>query len=241
MHLQRGYTPRERRLFCYQSLSPTPALGSGCYRYVTLTAFLSAPHLRLAPDASPTPRRKQPRPFAAAATTQPRSASPIQGPQLLQKYQHRRSQLRQNRADPPPLSPLLLSPPPSLPPILPTHDRARLVFDEMRAGGITPPPEATAALIRALAKGGRGSTEALRPLGDMQASAGAGGRVQRRSTGTEGGGGGGWEDRDTVARSAGFGGAIEACAVHGEWQKAVSLLDEMREVCVCMCYVLCSW
>eukprot|EP00904_Undaria_pinnatifida_P005078 jgi/Undpi1/16/HiC_scaffold_1.g00016.m1 len=99
----------------------------------------------------------------------------------------------------------------------------------MRAGGITPPPEATAALIRALAKGGRGSTEALRLLGDMQASPRAGGRGPRRSPESGGGGGGGWEDRDAAARSAGFDGAIEACAVNGEWQKAVSLLDEMRE------------
>lgn len=109
----------------------------------------------------------------------------------------------------------------------------------MRAGGITPPPEATAALIRALAKGGRGSTEALRLLGDMQASPRAGGRGPRRSPESGGGGGGGWEDRDAAARSAGFDGAIEACAVNGEWQKAVSLLDEMREVRAFFCAFVC--
>lgn len=121
------------------------------------------------------------------------------------------------------------------------------MFDEMRSNGIVPPPEATAALIKALAKGGRGSSEALRLLGDMRAQAstpqqqqqqGGGGRVYLG--GMSGGAAEAEADRErseAAAQSAGFGGAIEACAANGEWQKAVSLLDEMRlvRVCVCVC------
>lgn len=109
-------------------------------------------------------------------------------------------------------------------------NRARQMFDEMRAGGIVPPPEATAALIRALARGGQGSTEALRLLGDMRAGPG-GGRAGGGGSGSgrEGGRGGSSSDA-AAAHKAGFSGAIEACAMNGEWQKAVSLLDEMRQV-----------
>lgn len=113
------------------------------------------------------------------------------------------------------------------------------MFDEMRSNGIAPPPEATAALIKALAKGGRGSSEALRLLGDMRASASmpqqGGGRVYLG--GMPGGAAEAEADRErseAAAQSAGFEGAIEACAVNGEWQKAVSLLDEMRLVRECV-------
>lgn len=111
------------------------------------------------------------------------------------------------------------------------------MFDEMRGAGIHPSPEATAALIRSLAKGGHGSSEAVRLLGDMRAAEGTSGgrgRAYRGGGGVEeagdedGEGGRGRGRRE--AQTAGFAGAIEACATFGEWQKAVSLLDEMREV-----------
>ncbi|CAM9386504.1 unnamed protein product [Scytosiphon promiscuus] len=122
-------------------------------------------------------------------------------------------------------------------------DRSRQLFDEMRSRGITPPAEATAALIKALAKGGRGSSEALRLLGDMRASSsstmygGGGGGGRGAFGGGDAYSGGGYGEGGVAdggkaaaaAQSAGFGGAIEACAVNGEWQKAVSLLDEMRQ------------
>lgn len=97
----------------------------------------------------------------------------------------------------------------------------------MRTDGIAPPPEASAALIRALARGGGGSAEALSLLADLKASAGR--RRGRREDTGEGGRGGG---RNDAARLVGYNGAIEACAGAGEWQKAVSLLDEMRLVSV---------
>ncbi|CBJ32111.1 conserved unknown protein [Ectocarpus siliculosus] len=114
-------------------------------------------------------------------------------------------------------------------------DRSRQLFDEMRSRGISPPAEATAALIKALAKGGRGSSEALRLLGDMRAAAqgGAAGRSGGVYLGdgmpSDGMDGAAREKSEAAAQSLGFEGAIEACAVNGEWQKAVSLLDEMRQ------------
>lgn len=143
--------------------------------------------------------------------------------------------------------------------------RSREIFDEMRGKGISS-PEATAALIKALAKGGKNSSEALRLLGDMRAAAQGGGG--RRGGGYEAGvylGGmpGGIaemeaarEKSEAEAQGAGFEGAIAACAVNGEWQKAVSLLDEMRQVWVlwvlfvcgrefcgfcCLCLVSCAF
>ena len=118
------------------------------------------------------------------------------------------------------------------------------MFDDMRGKGIAHPPEATAALIKALAKDGRGSSEA-RLIGDMRAAS-----AQQR-----GGGGvylGGMtagmaeaeeereaaaarEERGASVQSAGFEGAIEACAANGAWQKAVSLLDDMYLVRVHVC------
>lgn len=124
----------------------------------------------------------------------------------------------------------------------PPTPRSRQLFDEMRSRGISPPAETTAALIKALAKGGRGSSEALRLLGDMRAAsaAAAQGGAAGRSGGVYVGGGmpsegmeaAAREKSEAAAQSLGFEGAIEACAANGEWQKAVSLLDEMRQVCV---------
>ncbi|CAM9346947.1 unnamed protein product, partial [Ectocarpus sp. 8 AP-2014] len=117
--------------------------------------------------------------------------------------------------------------------------RSRQLFDEMRSRGISPPAEATAALIKALAKGGRGSSEALRLLGDMRAASAAaaqggtagrsGGVYLRGGMPSEGMEAAAREKSEAAAQSLGFEGAIEACAVNGEWQKAVSLLDEMRQ------------
>lgn len=100
------------------------------------------------------------------------------------------------------------------------------MFDEMCSAGIAPTPQTTSALIRALAKAGRGPAEAVRLLGDMRAAEGRGRQRDARGTGETGG----TVVTDAEARREGFGGVIEACVVVGDWQKAVSLLDEMRKV-----------
>lgn len=100
------------------------------------------------------------------------------------------------------------------------------MFDEMCSAGIAPTPQTTSALIRALAKAGRGPAEAVRLLGDMRAAEGRGRQRDARGVGEAGG----TVVTDAEARREGFGGVIEACVVVGDWQKAVSLLDEMRKV-----------
>lgn len=99
------------------------------------------------------------------------------------------------------------------------------MYDYMRSYGIMPPPEATAALIRALARGGGGSGETLSLLADMRRAADSRGKG-RRAARAEGDG----RAAMMTAQSAGYSGAIEACAAAGEWQKAVTLLDDMRNV-----------
>lgn len=108
--------------------------------------------------------------------------------------------------------------------------RAREMFRDMRAQGINPSPQATAALIRALARAGGDSDEAVSLLADMRAADSRGRGRRGRAGGEDGDGQTEEAVVATEAQSAGFSGAIEACAAAGEWQKAVSLLDEMRLV-----------
>lgn len=61
------------------------------------------------------------------------------------------------------------------------------MFDEMRFAGIAPTLQTNSALVRALAKAGRGSTEAVRLLGDIRAAE----RREEQGVSREGGEAGG--------------------------------------------------
>lgn len=108
----------------------------------------------------------------------------------------------------------------------------------MRSRGVVPPPEASAALIRALGRGGAGASETISLLADLNQSVGSGrgrGRRERRKSHEKSSSADGVGNDRTLegARSLGYKGAIDACATEGDWKKAVLLLDEMRFVSHC--------